>query len=153
MLDTKAKHNDYTALGNLALEPVEKLCSLGAILKQFQRMSHFRLRGLQKRKQLCQIYGVVAVVVRAFALLASLIDQRFDDESFETFFVDICHHYVSAPLTQPFLTRVSNATRICFSWNMRLRLFHAYVSSTTLSGVVALSWAATQCTVESNSIP
>lgn len=62
-----AQHIHHTALGDLALQAMQELCALDALVRQLQRFHRIRLRGLQKGQQLHGIQRHIAVEIRRSA--------------------------------------------------------------------------------------
>ena len=63
MLDAIAQHVDGAALADLALQPRKKLASRRAVLAEFEMLRDFRLRLMQKHRELSKIDAVFAVIV------------------------------------------------------------------------------------------
>ena len=90
VLHAVAQHIDDTTLGDLALQAVQELQPLRAILADPQRLDCVGLSGVQEAEQHRQVNGVVAVEILGVARsIARLVDQGPDDEGFEAFFAGV----------------------------------------------------------------
>ena len=101
--DAGAQTVHHAALGDLALEPVQELGALGAILVDAESFISIGLGGGKKLDQLGQIDGMFPVVILRIALdVSGLLHQEGDDEALKPFFVSV---FIST----------SQAAMVCFN--------------------------------------
>ena len=76
MIESFAQHLNHAALGDLALQPVQKLLAIGAGVADAEPLDGLRLCGLQEGHQLCRIHRVLTVVIlRIAGNVSGIVDQ------------------------------------------------------------------------------
>src|SRR6266702_1193040 len=102
MLNAVAKHINYAAFGNLALQAMEKLLSPRTIFRETERFDYLGLSDLQKVQQLGQIHCMVKVIIISIARdVTGILDKRGDNQRFKSHLTSISRRHRCPPQSVP----------------------------------------------------
>ena len=98
VLDTAAQHLHHAALGDLALQAVQELSTLGAFLVDAERLIGVRLGSGEELQQLGQVDGMFPVKILRVSLdVSGILHERGDDDRFQALFAGVSRFHPCPP--------------------------------------------------------